>query len=57
MGWWLATERTVQTEGVISRFDPAYWTVNFPRQVMAARADSCMTCPSWPVSVTLPRPG
>ena len=36
MGWWLATERTVQAEGVISRFDPAWWTVNFPRPMMAA---------------------
>ena len=36
MDWWLAAKRTVQAEGVISRFDPAYWTVNFPRPMMAA---------------------
>lgn len=36
MGWWLARERTVQAEGVISRFDPRFWTVNFPRPMMAA---------------------
>ena len=36
MGYWLASERTVQTAGVISRFDPAYWTVNFPRPMMAS---------------------
>jgi uncharacterized protein (TIGR02217 family) len=36
MPYWLATERTVQTEGVISRFDPVYWTVDFPRPMMAA---------------------
>ncbi|HEY0621769.1 DUF2460 domain-containing protein [Sphingomonas sp.] len=36
MGWWLAKERTVQAEGVISRFDPRFWTVNFPRPMMAA---------------------
>ena len=36
MGWWLASERRGQAEGVISRFDPAYWTVNFPRPMMAA---------------------
>lgn len=35
MGWWLASDRTVQAAGVISRFDPAYWTVNFPRPMMA----------------------
>ena len=36
MGWWLAHARTVQAEGVISRFDPRFWTVNFPRPMMAA---------------------
>lgn len=36
MGWWLANARTVQAESVLSRFDPAYWTVNFPRPMMAA---------------------
>lgn len=36
MGWWLARERTVQAESVISRFDPRFWTVNFPRPMMAA---------------------
>lgn len=36
MGYWLARQRTVQTEGVISRFDPRFWTVNFPRPMMAA---------------------
>lgn len=35
MGWWLARERTVQAESVISRFDPRFWTVNFPRPMMA----------------------
>ncbi len=36
MGYWLATERTVQEEGVLSRFDPRFWTVNFPRPMMAS---------------------
>lgn len=36
MPHWLATSRTVQAEGVISRFDPVYWTVDFPRPMMAA---------------------
>ncbi|WNO55204.1 DUF2460 domain-containing protein [Stakelama saccharophila] len=29
-------ERTGQREGVISRFDPRFWTVNFPRPMMAS---------------------
>ncbi len=36
MGFWLASERSGQAAGLISRFDPAYWTVNFPRPMMAA---------------------
>lgn len=36
MGHWLASARGGQIEGVISRFDPAYWTVNFPRPMIAS---------------------
>ncbi len=36
MGHWLATGRTVQDEGVLTRFDPVYWTVDFPRPMMAS---------------------
>lgn len=36
MGWWLASERQGQCEGVVSRFDASLWTVNFPRPMMAA---------------------
>ncbi|WP_066727133.1 DUF2460 domain-containing protein [Sphingomonas pituitosa] len=36
MGWWLADRRRDQAAGVISRFDPVYWTVNFPRPMMAS---------------------
>ncbi|MFS0772823.1 TIGR02217 family protein [Sphingomonas sp. 1P08PE] len=36
MGHWLARTRTVQEAGVVSRFDPRFWTVNFPRPMMAA---------------------
>lgn len=36
MPFWLAQDRTVQTEGVITRFDPRFWTVDFPRPMMAA---------------------
>jgi uncharacterized protein (TIGR02217 family) len=36
MGYWLARERTVQTEDVLTRFDPRFWMVNFPRPMMAS---------------------
>ncbi|MBN8809799.1 MULTISPECIES: DUF2460 domain-containing protein [unclassified Sphingomonas] len=36
MAYWLADARRGQAEGVLSRFDPAYWTVNFPRPMMAS---------------------
>jgi uncharacterized protein (TIGR02217 family) len=36
MTHWLADVRRGQAEGVLSRFDPAYWTVNFPRPMMAS---------------------
>jgi len=36
MGWWLADARRDQAAGVISRFDPVYWTVDFPRPMMAS---------------------
>ena len=35
MAYWLASERSIQREDVISRFDPRFWTVNFPRPMMA----------------------
>ncbi len=36
MGHWLCRERRHQAAGTISRFDPRFWTVNFPRPMMAA---------------------
>jgi uncharacterized protein (TIGR02217 family) len=36
MPHWLAATRTVQRTGVLTRFDPRFWTVNFPRPMMAA---------------------
>jgi uncharacterized protein (TIGR02217 family) len=36
MGYWLASERTGQRGSVIARFDPVYWTMNFPRPMMAS---------------------
>jgi uncharacterized protein (TIGR02217 family) len=35
MAQWLCSARTVQVEGVVSRFDPRFWTVDFPRPMMA----------------------
>jgi uncharacterized protein (TIGR02217 family) len=36
MSHWLATRRTVQQTDTIQRFDPRFWTVNFPRPAMAS---------------------
>ncbi len=36
MPYWLAPDRRGQATGVITRFDPRFWTVNFPRPMMAA---------------------
>ena len=31
MGYWLAEARRGQDVDAINRFDPRFWTVNFPR--------------------------
>lgn len=36
MPYWLARERRGQESDWIQRFDPRFWTVNFPRPMMAA---------------------
>ncbi|HWJ71217.1 MAG TPA: DUF2460 domain-containing protein [Sphingobium sp.] len=36
MPYWLADARRDQDSGVIKRFAPPYWTVNFPRPMMAS---------------------
>ena len=36
MPFWLARERTGQHSDFIARFDPRFWTVNFPRPMMAS---------------------
>lgn len=36
MGFWLCTRREGQDGDWIQRFDPRFWTVNFPRPMMAA---------------------
>ncbi|NML95418.1 DUF2460 domain-containing protein [Novosphingobium olei] len=36
MSFWLAKQRSVQQTDVIQRFDPRFWTVDFPRPAMAA---------------------
>lgn len=35
-GYWLATQADQQVQGFIKRFDPRFWTVNFPRPMMAS---------------------
>jgi len=36
MAFWLASKRQGQTSDWIMRFDPRFWTVNFPRPMVAA---------------------
>jgi len=36
MSFWLAKRRTVQQTDTIQRFDPRFWTVDFPRPAMAS---------------------
>ena len=36
MGWWLAPAGAAQRSTWVKRFDPVYWTVDFPRPMMAA---------------------
>lgn len=36
MSFWLACRRTVQATDTIQRFDPRFWTVDFPRPAMAS---------------------
>ncbi|OBV09952.1 DUF2460 domain-containing protein [Erythrobacter dokdonensis] len=36
MAFWLARERSAQESTFMQRFDPRFWTVNFPRPAMAS---------------------
>ena len=36
MSYWLADVRRGQEAGWVKRFAPAFWTVNFPRPMMAS---------------------
>jgi uncharacterized protein (TIGR02217 family) len=36
MGWWLATREKARVSTWVKRFDPVYWTVDFPRPMMAS---------------------
>ena len=36
VGHWLAPPGSAKTLGTVKRFDPRYWTVNFPRPMMAS---------------------
>ena len=46
MAHWLCSARTVQVEGLVSRFDPRFWTVNFPRPMMASVVTTGPASPS-----------
>jgi uncharacterized protein (TIGR02217 family) len=36
MGYWLAAPGAARQTGFVKRFDPRFWTVNFPRPMMAS---------------------
>ena len=36
MGWWLAEQKSARVSTWVKRFDPVYWTVDFPRPMMAS---------------------
>lgn len=36
MAFWLARERRMQESSFMQRFDPRFWTINFPRPAMAS---------------------
>ena len=36
MGWWLAHARSGQQTSFLTRFDPRFWTVDFPRPMLAS---------------------
>jgi len=36
MAFWLASKHNGQSSSFIQRFDPRFWTVNFPRPMMAS---------------------
>jgi len=36
MGWWLASADRARVSTWVKRFDPVYWTVDFPRPMMAS---------------------
>jgi uncharacterized protein (TIGR02217 family) len=36
MGWWLASRESARVLKWVKRFDPVYWTVDFPRPMMAS---------------------
>ena len=69
MAFWLADRRDGQVTDWIHRFDPRFWTVNFPRPMMAAvttiaadalRVDAVFYCPHSPdegCDCRKPKPG
>lgn len=55
MAFWLAIKREGQDSDWIQRFDPRFWTVNFPRPMMAAL--TCIAPDALRVDVTFLRQG
>jgi hypothetical protein len=49
MAFWLAAKRQGQDSDWIQRFDPRFWTIDFPRPMMAsAITPAPMRCASMP---------
>jgi uncharacterized protein (TIGR02217 family) len=46
MGYWLAKSRTCQAAGFVKRFDARFWTVDFPRPMMASVVTTAPDAPS-----------
>ena len=44
MPFWLAKKRTAQAAAFIQRFDPRFWTVDFPRPMIAAATTPASDC-------------
>ena len=42
MAFWLASKREGQDSDWIQRFDPRFWTVNFPRPMIASVVNTAL---------------
>lgn len=55
MAFWLADSRKGQDSDWIQRFDPRFWTVNYPRPMVATIVSTApMPCESKPASCARP---